>query len=53
MKRAENVLLEEMSKLIEKKQELELQLILAEKEYAAIKRAYKALKVEDEPCQKQ
>ena len=53
MKQAENVLLEEMSKPIEKKQELELQLILAEKEYAAIKRAYKALKQEDEECQKQ
>lgn len=48
LKKVENVMLEEMSKLIEKKQELELQLMIAEKEYAAIRRAYKALKVEEE-----
>lgn len=48
MKQVENVMLEEMSKLIEKKQELELQLMIAEKEYEAIRRAYKALKAADE-----
>lgn len=51
MKQVENFLLEEMSKVIEKKQELELQLILAEKEYEAIRAAYKAYKGVD-ACQK-
>lgn len=51
MKPIEDFLLQEMSKAIQKKQELELQLILAEKEYAAIRAAYKAYK-EAETCQK-
>lgn len=42
MKHIEKYLLEEMSKAIEKKQELELQLLIAEKEYESIRAAYRA-----------
>lgn len=42
MKHIEEILLEEMVSAIEKKQEAELRLIIAEKEYAAIQAAYKA-----------
>lgn len=38
----EKFLLEEMAKAMEKKQELELQLMIAEKEYKALKAAYNA-----------
>lgn len=44
MKRIEDLLLEEMSKAIEKKAEAELQLIIAEREYKALQAAYKAFK---------
>ena len=44
MKHIEEYLLEEMSKAIEKKQELELQLMIAEKEWESIRAAYRALK---------
>lgn len=44
MKHIENYLLGEMAAAIERKQEAELQLIIAEKEYAAIQAAYRALK---------
>jgi hypothetical protein len=44
MKHIEEYLLEEMSKAIEKKQELELQLMIAEREYESIRAAYRALK---------
>ena len=42
MEHIEAFLLDEMSKAIEKKQELELQLLIAEKEYEAIRAAYRA-----------
>ena len=44
MKRIEEFLFEEMTKVMEKKQELELQLLIAEQEYEAIKAALKAYK---------
>lgn len=44
MKHVEEYLLEQMAAAIEKKQELELQLLIAEKEYEAIRAAYRALK---------
>ena len=46
MKRFEDTILEEMTKVMEKKQELELQLMIAEKEYAALQAAYRAYKKE-------
>ena len=42
MKHVEEFLLEEMTKAIEKKQELELQLLLAEEEYKSLRAAYRA-----------
>jgi hypothetical protein len=42
MKRIDDYLLEQMGAAIEKKQELELQLMIAEKEYQAIQAAYRA-----------
>lgn len=47
MKQIEDVLLDNLSKAIEKKNELELQLLLAEKEVKAMRAAYKALKEEE------
>ena len=47
MKHIEDFLLNEMAAAIERKQEAELQLIIAEKEYAAIQAAYRALKNSD------
>lgn len=44
MKHIEEYLLNEMAAAIERKQEAELQLIIAEKEYEAIRAAYQALK---------
>lgn len=44
MKQFEDLLLEEMSRAIEKKQELELQLMIAQKEYEAAQAAYRAYK---------
>lgn len=44
MKRFEDLMLEEMAKAMEKKQELELQLMIAQKEYDALQAAYRAYK---------
>lgn len=44
MKHIEDFLLEAMGKAIEKKQEAQLQLMIAEQEYEAIQAAYRALK---------
>lgn len=44
MKHIEEFLLNEMTRAIHKKQELELQLMIAEKEYQAIQASYRALK---------
>ena len=42
MTNVEQYLLEQMTEVMEKKHELELQLMIAEQEYAAIQAAYRA-----------
>ena len=44
MKHIEDFLFEELSKAIEKKNEIEVQLLIAEKEYQAVRAAYQAYK---------
>lgn len=48
MKHIENYLLTELAAAIEKKQQAELELMIAEKEYEAIQAAYRALKQHQE-----
>lgn len=52
MKLIEEVILQELAEVIERKNQLELELQIAEAEYKAILAAYKGYKGVDKECQK-